>query len=89
MNNPLERCGEFASSIGIPKIAAWAELVSVLRKSEPKMLKKFAGSGRIKSFSRYVIPENSSRGSRNKDMDSRLQSTGMTTRGEVLYQACL
>jgi hypothetical protein len=40
---------------GIPKIA--------LRKSGTKTLKKFAGCGRIKFFSRYVIPEISSRGS--------------------------
>jgi hypothetical protein len=59
-NNPFQNEKDLN---GIPKIAACAELVSVLRKSETKTLKKFAGCGRIKFFRRYVIPEISSRGS--------------------------
>ena len=44
---------------GLPKIA--------LRKSGTKTLKNFAGRGWIKFFSRYVIPEDSYRGSTDKE----------------------
>jgi hypothetical protein len=62
---------------GIPKIA--------LRKSGTKAYRKICGL-RLNSnfFSRYVIPEISSRGSRGKTMDSRQQSAGMTPREAAL-----
>jgi hypothetical protein len=56
MNIPVGICTEFASLIGLPKIA--------LRKSGTKTIEKFAGCGWIKFFSRYVIPKDSYWGSR-------------------------